>query len=198
MRLATATCSASLRCWTPEATSTERIGCAPRESARGGLRGAGAPRERSSRAASQYGRTALHDASVNDHLEVVKLLLQRGADVRVVNQFGDTALHEASRWGHLEVVRLLLDNQADLAITNQHGWTSLHFAAAYSQLEVARVLLEATANVMAKDNVRRARLSRFPRSLRSSRLSGAACPCTSPPATTTWTWPACCWRLAPT
>ncbi len=131
----------------------------------------------------QYGRTALHDASVNDHLQVVKLLLQRGADVRVMNQarlrtavadscllcllysslsrfrahapqFGDTSLHEAGRWGHLEVVRLLLDNQADMSMTNQHGWTPLHFAAAYSQLEVARVLLEAGADVKAKDNVR--------------------------------------------
>ena len=103
---------------------------------------------------AQYGRTALHDASVNDHLAVVKLLLQRGADVRVMNQFGDTSLHEAGRWGHLDVVRLLLDNQADMSMTNQHGWTPLHFAAAYSQLEVARVLLEAGADVKAKDNVR--------------------------------------------
>jgi ankyrin repeat protein len=91
---------------------------------------------------------------VNDHLQVVKLLLQRGADVRVMNQCGDTSLHEAGRWGHLEVVRLLLDNQADMSMTNQHGWTPLHFAAAYSQLEVARVLLEAGADVKAKDNVR--------------------------------------------
>jgi ankyrin repeat protein len=91
---------------------------------------------------------------VNDHLAVVKLLLQRGADVRVMNQFGDTSLHEAGRWGHLDVVRLLLDNQADMSMTNQHGWTPLHFAAAYSQLEVARVLLEAGADVKAKDNVR--------------------------------------------
>jgi ankyrin repeat protein len=139
----------------------------------------------------QYGRTALHDASVNDHLAVVKLLLQRGADVRVMNQarrarrvarrspscrslsdaaraqFGDTSLHEAGRWGHLEVVRLLLDNQADMSMTNQHGWTPLHFAAAYSQLEVARVLLEAGADVKAKDNVRAApaprRLQPLPR-----------------------------------
>jgi hypothetical protein len=120
---------------------------------------------------AQYGRTALHDASVNDHLQVVKLLLQRGADVRVMNQFGDTSLHEAGRWGHLEVVRLLLDNQADMSMTNQHGWTPLHFAAAYSQLEVARVLLEAGADVKAKDNVRaRLRVCAAPSLARASSL----------------------------
>ena len=134
---------------------------------------------------------------MNDHLAVVKLLLQRGADVRVMNQFGDTSLHEAGRWGHLDVVRLLLDNQADMSMTNQHGWTPLHFAAAYSQLEVARVLLEAGADVKAKDNVRaQLRVSRMarPRPLTPFRpvvRSGAACRCTSLPATTTWTWRAC-------
>jgi ankyrin repeat protein len=141
---------------------------------------------------AQYGRTALHDASVNDHLQVVKLLLQRGADVRVMNQFGDTALHEAARWGHLEVVRLLLDNQADISMTNQHGWTPLHFSAAYSQLEVARVLLEAGADVQAKDNVRVPSASPRAAVLTPSPFnSGGACRCTSRPATTTWTWPAC-------
>ena len=143
---------------------------------------------------------------MNDHLQVVKLLLQRGADVRVMNQFGDTSLHEAGRWGHLEVVRLLLDNQADMSQTNQHGWTPLHFAAAYSQLEVARVLLEAGADVKAKDNVRPAALAcgaprrvhvlpaqrlTHPMRCPPSPCSGAACRCTLRPATTTWTWRAC-------
>ena len=122
--------------------------------------------------------------------------------MRVVNQFGDTSLHEASRWGHLDVVRLLLDNQADMSQTNQHGWTPLHFSAAYSQLEVARVLLEAGADVQAKDNVRASRRRATVAGALSSGpptppdppaplRSGAACPSTSRPATTTWTWPAC-------
>eukprot|EP00601_Ochromonadales_sp_CCMP2298_P015945 CAMPEP_0173237836 /NCGR_PEP_ID=MMETSP1142-20121109/12286_1 /TAXON_ID=483371 /ORGANISM="non described non described, Strain CCMP2298" /LENGTH=52 /DNA_ID=CAMNT_0014168599 /DNA_START=71 /DNA_END=226 /DNA_ORIENTATION=- len=51
-------------------------------------------------------------ASVKGHLEVIKLLLEKGANTDATDKDGMpgmTALHLASMEGHLEVLRLLLE-----------------------------------------------------------------------------------------
>ena len=55
------------------------------------------------------GLTALMMASANGRKEVVKLLLDKGADVNVKNIYGITALFMASAHGHTEVAKLLSD-----------------------------------------------------------------------------------------
>ena len=47
------------------------------------------------------------------HLEVVRLLVDAGADKDKVNKFGSTPLYVASDYGHLEIVRLLVEKGAD-------------------------------------------------------------------------------------
>jgi ankyrin repeat protein len=91
--------------------------------------------------------TALHNASINNHLEVVKFLLEQGADVNTIGMYphrssrstsyistvGDnnqTALHMASAYNHIEVVKFLVEKGADVnAISlcphQSSGYTSL-------------------------------------------------------------------------
>lgn len=45
------------------------------------------------------GYSPLHRASYNGHLPVVRILLERGADVRAVTEDGWQPLHCACRWG---------------------------------------------------------------------------------------------------
>ena len=71
--------------------------------------------------------TPLHMASQKGHLNVVKLLLSRHADVNTPEADGETALHLAAFYGHLEVVQILLKNGADLC-TNKEGETPLDLA----------------------------------------------------------------------
>ena len=63
--------------------------------------------------AKRNGATAVLGASQNGHLEIVRLLLESGADKDLTKNDGATALTIASQNGHLEVVRLLLESGAD-------------------------------------------------------------------------------------
>ncbi|KAJ9439343.1 hypothetical protein DIPPA_22644b, partial [Diplonema papillatum] len=66
-------------------------------------------------------------ASEEGHLEVVRLLLTYGADVKYRAHYGSTALMLASR-EHPEVVELLLEHGADVDAKNSEGNTALMIA----------------------------------------------------------------------
>ncbi|KAE8358042.1 ankyrin repeat-containing domain protein [Aspergillus caelatus] len=65
---------------------------------------------------SLRGWTALHVVSFIGHMEAVKLLLEKGADITVRDHEGRTPLHLAMDKGHLEVVKLLLERGADIPV----------------------------------------------------------------------------------
>ena len=79
-------------------------------------------------------------------LELVRLLLERGADVKGRRRDGLTALHSAAYRGHLRVVSYLLDRGADPAIQGYQGYgphggqTALEMAVAQGQKEAAALL----------------------------------------------------------
>ena len=51
--------------------------------------------------------------SKKGYLEIVKLLIDSGADINVKDKKGRTALRYAVKNGHLEVVKYLIDKGAD-------------------------------------------------------------------------------------
>ncbi|XP_051741588.1 60 kDa lysophospholipase-like isoform X1 [Ctenopharyngodon idella] len=57
------------------------------------------------------GRSPLHVAACEGHLNVVEYLLNEGADVDAKDRFGDTPLHNAERFRHVDVVELLRRNR---------------------------------------------------------------------------------------
>lgn len=92
----------------------------------------------------------LHWAAKNTNLPMIKLLLNRGAEVDTRDHLGRTSLHLGS-WFGPEVVRFLLENGADTAARDMNGYTPLHTAVRHSE-EVMKVLLEKGADVNAKDD----------------------------------------------
>jgi ankyrin repeat protein len=86
-------------------------------------------------------------AARNGHVEVVRVLLEGGADVQRVNVDTNTALHTAAQNGHLEVCRLLLDSGAKVDTVGQFKETALMGAASNGHLEVCRLLLDSGAEV---------------------------------------------------
>ena len=61
-----------------------------------------------------YGQTPLSWAAQNGHEAVVKLLLEKGADVESKSSNGRTPLSWAAENGHEAVVKLLLEKGADV------------------------------------------------------------------------------------
>jgi len=101
------------------------------------------------------GRTALHTASQNGHVEVVKTILAAGADPNSRDEDGLTPLHLAVREECDEVIRLLVDAKADLMSPCNSGWTPLHDAACFrgdsllrSLLNIASSRLQGSASVV--------------------------------------------------
>ncbi|KAK6455624.1 uncharacterized protein RJT20DRAFT_97227 [Scheffersomyces xylosifermentans] len=74
------------------------------------------------------GFTCLHEAALEGHTEVVRFLIEHGANVNAkADAAGDseTPLIDAAENKHYEVVKLLLDNGADPSIYNIDGFTAL-------------------------------------------------------------------------
>ena len=87
------------------------------------------------------GNTALHIASREGRLDVVRYLVEQGADVNSLNAENYTTLHMAAHWGTPEVVEYLLDHQADRDAVTMYGDTSLRRAALSGRTETVKVLL---------------------------------------------------------
>ncbi len=77
--------------------------------------------------------TPLHTAcssSANDgSLDVLKLLLKRGANGNACNKWKETPLLIAANNGHRAAVEALLENGADPSMCSEAGWSALTFAA---------------------------------------------------------------------
>lgn len=89
--------------------------------------------------------------SSNGHVEAVKLLLEKGADVTVTDNCRNTSLNHASSNGHVEIVKLLLKKGADVAAANECEYALLQSASFEGRIEVIRFLLEEEKNVMIAD-----------------------------------------------
>ncbi|XP_066139652.1 protein phosphatase 1 regulatory subunit 12A isoform X2 [Euwallacea fornicatus] len=74
------------------------------------------------------GATALHVASAKGYVDVIKILLQCGADIDAQDVDGWSPLHAAAHWGQEEACRLLVDNLADLESKNIVGQTAFDLA----------------------------------------------------------------------
>lgn len=92
------------------------------------------------------GATPLRLSAMKGHTDIVKLLLENGANVNIRGQTGRTALHWAALKGHRDTVKLLLDYGAETCIQDELGRTPLDWALIRKHLEIANLLQERTGS----------------------------------------------------
>ncbi|CAG0885366.1 unnamed protein product [Darwinula stevensoni] len=79
--------------------------------------------------ASQHGQTALMLAVSHGRLDMVRLLIDAGADLNIQDADGSTALMCASEHGHLDIVRYILAQpDCDASMVDSDGSTALQIA----------------------------------------------------------------------
>ena len=96
--------------------------------------------------------TPLIYAAQMGHLDVVRVLLDGGANAESANVDQWNALHYAAMNGHLHVCRLLLDWGVNVNSLNKRKYTPLHYAAWAGYLSVAKLLVERGADVRLKND----------------------------------------------
>jgi uncharacterized protein len=99
---------------------------------------------------TSHDESPLMMAALKGHFELVKQLIERGADV---NKTGWTPLHYAATNGHLAIMELLLEQHAYIDAESPNGTTPLMMAAHYGSPAAVKLLLEAGADPTLKNQL---------------------------------------------
>jgi hypothetical protein len=101
-----------------------------------------------------FGWTCLMTAAGNGHLDICRLLIDKGAQVEAKDTCDVTPLHWAAIKGLIEVVSLLCDYGADIEARTDSGMRPLHYAAYHGNISVVKDLIEVrNADINARDDM---------------------------------------------
>ena len=96
-------------------------------------------------------RSALCEASLQGHSNVVDLLIREGCMPDHVDADSYTALHHACRKGYLAATKSLIAANSDIEASGPQKQTPLHLAVQVPHRNVVMLLLQRKANVNARD-----------------------------------------------
>ena len=88
------------------------------------------------------GESLLFLAAKSGNLDVVKFLVEKGADINFADREGRTALMAASAMGHYHIVRYLVNHKASVNMAKKDGWNALMFAIQYKHGLIKEYLKE--------------------------------------------------------
>jgi ankyrin repeat protein len=101
----------------------------------------------------EHGQSPLHFACSRGLLELLHLLLSKGAGVDMVGRNGDTALHAVrDHYSSVAVVSLLLSKEADPNKGNKDGKTALHLAWLSETWDLITLLTSYSAKIYQANN----------------------------------------------
>ena len=80
-------------------------------------------------AVSEYGQNPLHLAVIFNRPEIVHMLLQLGADIRIQDSCGHTALHLAAMRGTANIIQMLVHANSPIGALDRNRRTAVHLVA---------------------------------------------------------------------
>jgi ankyrin repeat protein len=98
--------------------------------------------------------TPLHEAAFNNEPELVRLLIDHGANVNAATTAGDTALDIAVLAEHIEIAQTLLSSGAAENASGAQPSTVLYQAVAWKRAEAVRFLVDHHFSLETKDTAR--------------------------------------------
>mmetsp|Transcript_10718 Transcript_10718/g.15967 ORF Transcript_10718/g.15967 Transcript_10718/m.15967 type:complete len:205 (-) Transcript_10718:67-681(-) len=128
---------------------------------------------------SKLGRSPLHKASVHGHIDVVRCLIEKKANVQAKYNQSCHPLNLASYLGHFEVVRYLIEKKTNVYAIGDYGephwatwtqrycqseptnncnardnkgWTPMMYAAREGHFDIVKFLVSKKADFLAKNN----------------------------------------------
>jgi ankyrin repeat protein len=96
--------------------------------------------------------TPLHNAAYGRSLEIIKILVENGADINAKNEEGGTPFHFAAYTASMEIIKYFVEekkvniNQAD-----KEGKKPIHYSAFKGSVPAVKYLVDHGANANAKD-----------------------------------------------
>lgn len=94
-----------------------------------------------------YGCTAIMRATPKGDAEMVRILLDGGAEVNVESENHETPLTFAIVWNRIKIVEVLIDAGADLQWVDDKGWTPLLYAVYEKRWKIANLLRDHGAGI---------------------------------------------------
>lgn len=101
------------------------------------------------------GNTALCTASDNKNFEIVKYLVEQGADVSLTNQGGNSALAIACSGGYVNIAKYLIDlvPTSSLNLKNNRGNTPLIDCCHFGRFQLIKYLVEKGADFRISNSI---------------------------------------------
>lgn len=90
--------------------------------------------------AIRYGSSSIDESLDLKDLDLIRWLIDQGANIHGVDSEGNTAFHEAAKLGRTDILALLLEHGALLNVQNKKGETELHLAASRKPSTIAPIL----------------------------------------------------------
>ncbi|XP_061164475.1 uncharacterized protein LOC133173510 [Saccostrea echinata] len=101
----------------------------------------------------KYGYSVLHSAVLGGDVDIVKMLIDNGANFRSLTNKGETVLHVCALDGKIQVCRYLIENFPDLLkAKDQNGFTVLHSVCKGGNLEMISLLITKGLNILESTN----------------------------------------------
>lgn len=88
-----------------------------------------------------YGQNPIYYAVREGKVDVVKFLIEKGADINVEDKFGQNCIFYSVRQGHVDVTQLLIDNGANLNKVDKKKMSVYTFAIKNNQIDIANLLV---------------------------------------------------------
>ena len=104
----------------------------------------------------EFSQSILDDAICCSSYEIIKFLIEAGANTRYSTAGGYTAIHSAierERPDKTKIIKLLVEKGADINARGFNDWTPLHKAAASDNIELVKLLVKLGADITVRTRI---------------------------------------------